>query len=522
MRAALYGRVSTQDQAREEKVSLETQTSDIEKYCRDKGYELVEPHYIDIQSGQDTMKDRPEFERMLSDSLQGRFDVVVAWQPDRLFRSMWPAARLKRTIDEAGIDIETVKQSVDKKMLGLWAWLAEMEIENFKERSCMGKQGVALKGKVVTRQVQYGYYVDSERYPHVNEEEAYIVCRIFREYLQGKPIPQIARGLDEDHVPTRNNAKYGWSTVYMHRMLKDKAYIGQGAYGKSRRIGGKDRRQPEEKHITIPFPPIIDEATFQLVQDRKANTRNRQTKHQSVFRLLRDLAYCQECGNKLLTRFNWTDKRRRKSGKIHIYQFKQPLSYYLCYGMFRYPQHFHCWEHSSINAYKLDELVWQKVVELIKNPGVIAEGIKSYKEQPQNVGLIEELEKAKRQVSELSWKRQKTINLHIDGIISQEDLNIQLKFIKPRKEFFEAEVDRLSKETEKVQQQEVNLASFEQMANQVRDRITNMPDDERLELVQLLVNKVWVNGAGHVTIEFGIPENILALCNDHVKAGYGK
>ena len=43
MRAAVYARVSTEDQAREEKVSLETQIGDIEAYCMAKGYELVRP-----------------------------------------------------------------------------------------------------------------------------------------------------------------------------------------------------------------------------------------------------------------------------------------------------------------------------------------------------------------------------------------------------------------------------------------------------------------------------------------------
>ena len=208
MRAAVYARVSTEDQAREEKVSLETQVGDIEAYCKGKGYEVVKPYYIDIQSGSDSMKERPQFEKMLDDAKRRLFDVIVSWTPDRLFRNMWPAARLKRTVEETGVDIEAVKQPLDKKMLGLWAWLAELEIENFKERSRMGKRGVALKGKVVCRSAPFGYSANEERLPEVNESEAYIVRRIFEEYaVENKPVLAIARGLNNDRVPLRNQAR---------------------------------------------------------------------------------------------------------------------------------------------------------------------------------------------------------------------------------------------------------------------------------------------------------------------------
>ena len=206
MRAASYARVSTEDQAREEKVSLETQTGDIEKYCRAKGYEIVK-QYVDVQSGSDTMKNRPDFEKMLADAEKGLFNVIVAWQPDRLFRSMYPAARLKRTIDETGIEIEAVKQPLDKRLLGIWAWVAEMEIENFKERSMMGKRGVARKGLVVTRQAPYGYYVDDDRHPQILEQEANVVRRIFREYaIENKRVQSIADDLNNEKVVARQDS----------------------------------------------------------------------------------------------------------------------------------------------------------------------------------------------------------------------------------------------------------------------------------------------------------------------------
>jgi len=517
MKAALYARVSSEDQAREEKVSLDTQIGDIEAYCKAKGYELVK-RYVDVQSGSDTMKNRPQFEKMLADAEKGLFNVIVAWQPDRLFRSMYPAARLKRTLDQTSIEIEAVKQPLDKKLLGIWAWVAEMEIENFKERSMMGKRGIARKGLVVTRQAPYGYYVDKDRHPQILEEEAYVVRRIFREYaIENKPVQSIADDLNTESVLTRTDAQFGWSAVYIHRILKDEVYIGRGTYGRHRHTYGRRTKQPEENQIVVPFPPLIDKGTFQIAQERKAHTINRRRRHYQVLYLLRDIAYCKECGHKLIPRTTWHHKTVRKSGKVYEYYYDPPLRYYTCFGMHRYPHHFYCREPGAIKAQEVEDLVWNKLVEVVENPALIAQGIQSCQEQKAGGGLIRELESAKRQASELGLKKHKAIDLQIRGLITEKDLAIQLKFINERLEFFEAEVARLSEEVAKIQQSQMNFTNLEQVSAQIKARLNGITEEDRAELVRLLIHRVWADGKGNIIIEFAVPqsvpEGIPSLCN---------
>lgn len=521
MRAALYARVSTEEQAREEKVSLEGQTSDIERYCQSKGYELVKPYYVDIQSGSDTIKNRPEFERMLSDAGKGLFNVIVAWQPDRLFRSMWPAARLKRTIDETGIDIEAVKQPLDKRMLGLWAWLAEMEIENFKERSRMGKRGVAVKGKIVTRCAPYGYYVDKDMYPQIDESEAYVVQRIFKEFvIDGKPVKWIARDLNSENASLRIGGKFGWTASYIYRILKNKTYIGQGSYGINSYVGKKRKKLPQESRILIPFPPIVNKDLFDLAQEKLAQRSNRVEKHPETVYLLRDLVYCQECGYKFLPRTDWKSRQVRKSGQIYEYHYKQPSRAYKCYGMFRYPDRFNCRQPGTIRATDLEELAWQKLAEIIENPAFVHKAIEAYKTgKPQETGILDELEMAKRQFSEWSWKRQKAINLHLDGVIDQADLGIQLKFIDSKKEFFESEISRLTKQIEGMDKHRMNLTTFQDVCSQIKGRLKTMADWERREVSRLLIHRIWIDREGNVTMQLVIPENVPATCDADMKSG---
>ena len=518
MRAAVYARVSTEDQAREEKVSLETQVGDIEAYCKGKGYEVVKPYYIDIQSGSDSMKERPRFEKMLDDARRRSFDVIVAWTPDRLFRNMWPAARLKRTVEETGVDIEAVKQPLDKKMLGLWAWLAEMEIDNFKERSRMGKRGVALKGKVVTRCAPFGYSANEERFPVVNESEAYIVRRIFREYVvENKGVRAIARDLNNERVLLRSQAKYGWHTPYIHRILKDKTYIGQGAYG-THRYEGKWRRQtPEQTHILVPFPPIVDEEIFELAQQKKAFNKSNIRRRPKTRYLLRNLLYCRECGYKFTTRSHWKHRAVTKSGKVYHYEYDPPLRYYQCIGTFSYPDHYRCRKPAELRAEEVDGLIWERLVELLKNPSLLAECIRVYKREAEETGTLEALEAVKQQLSELSLKRQRVIDLCVSGAISESDLNTQLKFTSERKEFYEAEVERLSKQLAKASEQEISLDNLEKLSMQVRDRLEYMSGEEREVLAQLLIHKVWVDAIGNVEIEFSISkESVFSYCNANV------
>ncbi len=70
-RAGTYVRVSSREQAGEDKASLEVQQRDCEAYCRRKGYHIVSPPYVDVQSGTDNRKERVAFEQMLEDTKRG-------------------------------------------------------------------------------------------------------------------------------------------------------------------------------------------------------------------------------------------------------------------------------------------------------------------------------------------------------------------------------------------------------------------------------------------------------------------
>ena len=99
MKAAIYARVSTDRQA--EKYGIPSQIEALRKRCLEKDWTLVfdgdkDAFIDDGYSGAEL--DRPALNRLRKTAGEGRVDVVLAYDPDRLSRklsmpSTWPADR---------------------------------------------------------------------------------------------------------------------------------------------------------------------------------------------------------------------------------------------------------------------------------------------------------------------------------------------------------------------------------------------------------------------------------------------
>ena len=151
--------------------------------------------YRDIGSG--SSKHRPDFQRMLKDAGDGRFDVIVAWKSDRLSRGLYPAAALMEVLEAAQIGLEAVKDNVDLNTFSLLAAVGKIELDNIRERVKMGMRGRARSGQVPGRP-KFGYRKDEHGRPAIFEPQAEVVRRIFAEYTSGKEPSLIAEGLNLD------------------------------------------------------------------------------------------------------------------------------------------------------------------------------------------------------------------------------------------------------------------------------------------------------------------------------------
>ena len=88
-------------------------------------------------------------------------NTIVCWKSDRLSRGMYPAAALMEVVEAHQISLEAVMDAIDMKTFGLMAAIAKIELDNFRERSTMGKRGTAKQGRVPTGGLPYGYRIGS-------------------------------------------------------------------------------------------------------------------------------------------------------------------------------------------------------------------------------------------------------------------------------------------------------------------------------------------------------------------------
>ena len=85
---------------------------------------------------------------MLADARRGHFDTIVCWKSYRLSRRMYPAAALMEVVEAHQIRLEVVMDAIDMKTFCLMAAIGKIELDNFRERSTLGKRGTAKQGRL--------------------------------------------------------------------------------------------------------------------------------------------------------------------------------------------------------------------------------------------------------------------------------------------------------------------------------------------------------------------------------------
>ncbi len=501
-RAAIYARVSDQSQDAEDKTSITEQTSEMEAYCERRGLTVV-ARYQEV--GQGWSKKRPEFQRMLADARQGRFDTIVCWKSDRLSRGMYPAAALMEVVEAHQIDIEAVMDAIDMKTFGLMAAIGKIELDNFRERASMGKRGAAKQGRIPVSNVPYGYRVGDDGRPEIVEDEAEVVRRIFHMCLHdGLGARVIGQRLTADGVPVANGGKRWWDGQ-IYRMLSNETYKGTWWYGKARYISTEDGVRVHEKDkdtwIPVPFPQIVDEQTWDTAQSIMKKRRTRSSRNTKIFYLLQHLVRCTGCG--MLMGCMATRKRTvKRNGKVYKYEMETPRRYYKCYGV----QHFRtgCRKHTMIRAERLEGLVWSEVKKVIQNPGLIVAGIEALDSQ-EGEGLDKQVARTERELEKVQFEEDRAIRLYVSGKITEEQLDRQRKFITERLETLREKLAGYqARETAEMEKRMLGEHVVE-WAGRVGDGLDDLPQEKRREALRLLLDEVTIDGENNVNLTLAIP-----------------
>lgn len=200
---------------------------------------------------------------------------------------------------------------------------------------------------------------------------------VFRRYTEEQvAIAELARWLTSQGIPTRTG-KQVWDRSTVWGMLRNPAYHGQAAYGKTKIADGhskptrttrargerRGRRQvrldePVEQWTFIPVPPLISEEQFALCQERLSSNAHYAKRNAKSPTLLQGILVCRECGYACYRTSTRTTNKR--------------IYYYRCIGSDNYRHVGGRVCHSRpIRADELDGLVWDHVRELLEDPALV-------------------------------------------------------------------------------------------------------------------------------------------------------
>ena len=291
-RAALYVRVSTQEQA-QEGYSVGEQKERLLNFCKAHDWTVADLYVDGGYSGSNL--DRPGIQKLISET--NTFDVVLVYKLDRLSRSQRDTLHLIEDIFlPNSVDFVSMQESFDtstpfgKAMIGLLAVFAQLEREQIKERTRMGRMARAKLGLFHGGGfVPVGYnYVDGKLIPDPYEAEQ--VRLIFKWYISGMSLWAIRKRLIESGYTNKHQSYSSYTAI--RNILENPLYIGQ--------IHFKD------VSVDDAHEPLVSKEDFQIAQMLRQKQRSKltTTPFQSKY-LLTGLIFCGFCGARFCKRHRY-------------------------------------------------------------------------------------------------------------------------------------------------------------------------------------------------------------------------
>ena len=328
--AALYCRLSRDDNIDSESNSIQNQKKILQKAAKDKGY-MDTISFVDDGITGTTMK-RPGFQKMIAAIEAGYISAVFVKDLSRLGRNYIEVGKLTEEFFPLhDVRLVAVSDGVDSDE-------GEDDFTPFK--NIMNEyyaKDISKKRRIVNKMKgnagiplsppPYGYIKnpDDPRFWVIDPEAAAVVQRIYQMTLEGSGLAEIAAALGAEGIvnPTyywrsrgvnRSGSKSTveptkWGHTTVKKILTLQEYCGDvinfKSYSKSYKIKRRIENPEENRAIFLNVhEPIIDRATWEKVQALTKGTRRKRpqvTQEPSVFS---GYLKCPECGGNLNFHFN--------------------------------------------------------------------------------------------------------------------------------------------------------------------------------------------------------------------------
>ncbi|MHC4091980.1 MAG: recombinase family protein, partial [Planctomycetota bacterium] len=514
IRAAIYARVSSDQQA--QAGTIDSQVAALRKRVGEDGLSL-EPEFCFLDDGYTgATLIRPALERLRDVAATGAIDRVYVHSPDRLARKYAYQVLLVDELRRCGVELVFLNHELGRTpeedlLLQVQGMVAEYERAKILERSRRGKLHAARKGSVnVLCGAPYGYrYLsaregDGQARYQVILEEARVVRQVFQWVGQDRlSIGDVRRRLTEQGIPTRSGKSY-WDRTTIWGMLKNPAYKGTAAFGKTRvgelrprlraQRGGCE--QPRKAYSTydvppgqwtyIPVPAIVGEDLFGVVQEQLAENRRRNRQRKRGARhLLQGLLVCKQCGyayyGKAISLSSGKGKRRH-------------YAYYRCTGTdaYRFGGQRVC-ENRQVRTDLLEQAVWEDVCELLSDPKrVEQEYRRRLTARKKGVGW-DSVEQLQARIRKTERGIARLIDAYEDGLLEKNEFEARIQQAKQRLERLRSEAQAHADEEAQQEQLRLVIGRMKDFAEQVVDGLDNADWTMRREIIRAVVKQIEID-----------------------------
>jgi site-specific DNA recombinase len=504
LRAAIYVRVSSDQQTKDQTIA--SQVEALRERLHTDGLSLeAELTFIDDGYSGGTLV-RPGLERLRDMAYAGGIDRLYVHAPDRLARKYAYQVVLVEELQRTGVEIVFLNHATgsspeEELLLQMQGMFAEYERAKILERSRRGKRHAARRGGVhVLTAAPYGYrYVNKQqgggqaRY-QILDEEARIVKQVF-EWVgrDGLSIEAVRRRLNDAGIPTRTG-KRQWNRSTIAAMLRNPAYQGTAAYGKTRTGPRHPRLRPPRgkaepglptsvyrtssaEQEPIPVPALVSADLFAAVAEQLAENKKRKRAQRSGPRhLLQGLVVCPRCGYAY--------------HGIRTCSAKKEYRYYRCSGMDgRHAGGEQVCDNKQVHAEALEAAVWEDVCSLLRDPVRIEAEYQRRLNREEAGGswqakqLGDMIPKARRGIARL-------IDAYEDGLLQKHEFEPRIQTARERLARLQTEAAAQSGREQEQEDLRFVVGQLQTFAEQVRQGLDKADWATRQDIIRALVRRV--------------------------------
>lgn len=323
-RVAAYCRVST---AMEEQThSYDNQVRYYTEYINNHPDYILAGVYGDEGISGTSLKKRDEFKRMIKDCEDGKIDMVITKSISRFARNTQDCLHYSRKLKNLGIGVFFEKENVSTTDAGgellftILSSLAQEEARNISENTTWGIRTKFKNGEShMNGSIIMGYRHLGKVKLEIDEDQAKVVKRIYKMFLEGLSVNKIAMILKEEGI-VGTRGKIAWSATSIRGILSNEKYIGDSLLQKTytpdylTHKNIKNTGQVDQYYVKDTHPAIIDKEIWEAVQLELARRDKFLADHGMKYSGYASCpspyvgkVFCGDCGQ-ALKRYSWSSR----------------------------------------------------------------------------------------------------------------------------------------------------------------------------------------------------------------------